>query len=277
MAADLSRLTPALAIMIAVAALLVVDLVPTIGQAAIASFFGASSQACGLGFRFGWLPRLRFSDAEWGSLSAAKALQVTAAPLTARLALFAAGTGIWLLTRQPGAWLPTLSLAIGQGALCAFVGGAAPFAATTGRKWLTTLFGRADLWRGGGFYRAHLLALSGLWSLGCLGLIALYLSVAGHAGVFGPSVFGFQRGLAAAKPRSARPAAGHGGAQPWLQPVQAVDNPRSDRSAAADGGAVRELDSGCAGRRKAKGSRASPTCPRMLPPASRRRPSRRGS
>lgn len=190
MGADLSRLTLARLIASVAIALLLVDVVPAIAQAAVASFFGFSSRVCGVGLRFGVLPRLRFSDADWRNLRAEKALQVTAAPLMAGLALFAAGTGTWLLARQNGDWLPISSLIIGQAALCAVVAGATPFAATSGRKWLTTLFGRSELWRIGGFYRAHLLALSGLWSLGCAGLVSLYLSVAAHAGAFGSGLPG---------------------------------------------------------------------------------------
>ena len=182
---DLSHLIPGRAIGMAVGALILVDIVPTIAQAVMASFLGYTSQICGVNFRLGVLPGLCFSDGDWGELRGGNALRVTAAPFTVRLALFVAGTATWVFTRQGGGWLPAASLIVGLMSLCAVLASATPFMATAGRKWLTTLFGRPDLWRIGDFYRAHLLALSVLWCLACVGVVSLLLSVAAHAGVLG--------------------------------------------------------------------------------------------
>jgi putative peptide zinc metalloprotease protein len=177
-------------------ALLLVSVVPVLAQAVMASFFGYPSPACGLQLRFGCLPRLCFLDAEWGDLSAARALYLTAAPLIALLALFAAGIATWLATQQTGGWLPGVSLIIAFTALCGILASAMPFAPTTGRKWLTTLFGISDLWRVGGSYRAHLLALSGLWGLGCLGLVLFCLNTAAHADAFESTWLGMGTSIA---------------------------------------------------------------------------------
>jgi multidrug resistance efflux pump len=194
-AANLFSLTPAAAAGGFLIALVIVSTVPAIAQAVMASFFGYPAPLCGLEWRFGFWPCLRFHDAGWSNLSAAKALQVTAAPLTARLTLFAAGTATWLATQQTGGWLPAVALIGGLLALGTALAAATPFAVApfdraAGSKWLTTLFGLSDLWHVGGSYRAHLLALSGLWALGCLGLVLLCLSSAGHAGVFGTAARG---------------------------------------------------------------------------------------
>jgi putative peptide zinc metalloprotease protein len=192
--ATLSSLAPAGAVAFVAAALLVVSVVPVLAQAVMASFLGYPAPACGIELRFRCLPRLCFLDAEWGDLSAARALTLTAAPLTALLALFAASMATWLATQHSGGWLPGLALIMGVTALCGVLASATPFAATAGRKWLTTLFGLSDLWRVGGSYRAHLLALSGLWGLACLGVVLFCLNTAAHAGAFGPTWHGVDTG-----------------------------------------------------------------------------------
>ena len=200
---DLSLLTPGRAIAMVAAALVIVDIVPTIAQAVMASFLGYTSQACGVNFRLGVVPGLCFSDGDWSELRTGNALRVTAAPFTARLTLFAVATVTWVCTRQDGGWLPQASLILGLVSLCAVLASAAPFTATSGRRWLTTLFGRTDLWRIGGFYRGHLLALSALWCLSLVGVLALLLSAAVHAGAFRAGVPG--SGLLASSVPAFRP------------------------------------------------------------------------
>ena len=183
-AADLAAAPTARLAVLALAALLLVDVLPVLAQAVAASFSGTPSRQVGLGFAWG-VPRLRFSDADW-QLDEASALRVTAAPLTTRLALFAVGNLAWLVLRGTAvpAELPLLALLTGLLALVGSLLGAAPFAASTARRWLRTLLGNtAGLWRSGGFFRAHLLALSLLWGITALGVAALLLTIALRTGL----------------------------------------------------------------------------------------------
>lgn len=175
--AELPELSRANALGVVALAVLIVGIVPPLGQAVTVSFLGYVTPGCRLVFR-GWLlPRLVFDDADWHRMPSRYVLTVLAVPCLARLALFIAAAGAWLATGPSAGWLGALSFAIAVIGLASFLASITPFLPTQGRRGLTTAFSYADLRTAGGAYWLLVGVLAILW----LTVVIACLAVAGAA------------------------------------------------------------------------------------------------
>jgi putative peptide zinc metalloprotease protein len=158
-------------------ALAIVGIVPPLGNAVTASFFGYETRGCGIGFRGYLVPCLAFDDRDWRQMVSRHVLTVLGAPCLVRLALFIGAAGAWLALRDTGDWAPALALVVAILALLSFLASTAPFLPTQGRRWLATAFGYADLRASGAAYWPQIATLSIFW----FAVLAGALSVAAAA------------------------------------------------------------------------------------------------
>lgn len=122
--------------------LVVVNLSTLVAQGAVASGFGAPIKELGIRLVLGFYPRFYIDKSSIRTLSRRGKLWCYAAPLLARIALFAAGTFIWISYRSTGTWWPDLALISSQLGLFVFLLTAIPFAPNDGYLWLSEFFGQ---------------------------------------------------------------------------------------------------------------------------------------
>jgi putative peptide zinc metalloprotease protein len=107
--------------------------------------FGGNVKQFGVALSFGMVPRFFIDLGEIGTLSRRDQLWVHAAPLIARIGLFAVGTLLWFVLRDSVPWLSHGALIVGQIGLFAFLLSALPLLPSTGYHWLATYLGRPAL------------------------------------------------------------------------------------------------------------------------------------
>jgi putative peptide zinc metalloprotease protein len=158
--------------------LLVTGLVPAVVQACVAAFYGVVSKRCWIALEPRIMPlRLHFDDLAYEALAARGVTMALAAPLLARLGLFAAGTLYWVVNGHNGHAdnaLSTQAMVIGQLSLMSFLLSSSPLLPTEGRKWLGAALGGLDLGRQGRHRGPHFDIARLLWSLAVVAVGTLY-------------------------------------------------------------------------------------------------------
>ncbi|MGF1640821.1 MAG: HlyD family secretion protein, partial [Rhodospirillales bacterium] len=122
--------------------LVIVNLFSQIVQGAVATGFGARVDVFGVRLLFGFFPRFYVDREPVRTLSRRGRLWCYAAPLLARLSLFAGGTFVWISYRGTGTWWPDLALISSQLGLFVFLVTAMPLAPNDGYRWLSEYLGR---------------------------------------------------------------------------------------------------------------------------------------
>ena len=122
--------------------LVVVNLFSQVAQGAVASGFGAPVNEFGIRLVFGFFPRFYVDKSAIRTLSRRGRLWCYATPLLARIALFSAGTFLWISYRSTGTWWPDLALVSSQLGLFVFLLTAIPLGPNDGYFWLSEFFGQ---------------------------------------------------------------------------------------------------------------------------------------
>lgn len=114
-------------------------------QGLTAYHFGAEVREFGLRFAFGVIPQFQVDRSGVGILPKRARLWVYGAPLIARLALFIAGTFLWLAFRQSSDAIADACLLVGQVGFWSFIFTAIPVLPTDGYLLFSTLVDRPAL------------------------------------------------------------------------------------------------------------------------------------
>lgn len=122
--------------------LIVVNLFSQVAQGTVACGFRAPVNEFGLRLAFGFFPRFYIDKSSIHGLSRRGKLWCYATPLLARLALFSAGTFIWISYRSTGTWWPDLALISSQLGLFVFLLTAIPLGPNDGYLWVSEFFGQ---------------------------------------------------------------------------------------------------------------------------------------
>jgi multidrug resistance efflux pump len=172
---ELRELSPVTGVALLVTGLIVTGLVPPLVQACVAAYYGVASKQCRIAFEPQLMRlRLHFDDDAYEALPARGITMTLAAPLLARLAVFAWGTLYWLAYHSAGDLMSSQALVIGQLSLISFLISSSPLFSTDGRKWLGSALGGLDLARRGRHRGPHFVIASWLWVLAVVAIGTLY-------------------------------------------------------------------------------------------------------
>lgn len=125
--------------------LFTVNLASRLAQGVAILAHGGKVQSLGLTLVFGVLPRFVVDLAAIPGLNRQGQLWAHAAPLLARLGLFAGGVLVWAIAREGGTWLPQVALIVGHFGLMMFLVTAIPFVPADGMRWISTYFAEPKL------------------------------------------------------------------------------------------------------------------------------------
>jgi multidrug resistance efflux pump len=172
---DLLALDASTAAVLAAIGLVVTGLVPKLAAAAVAAFYGCPPRSCRLALGPGLRPpRLQFDETAFEAVAARGIAIAAAAPLMARLALFAGGTLCWIADGATGDVAAVQTLVIGQLALASFLISSAPLWPSDGRAWLGVALGEPAPLRRAGRSRSHVAVAVWLWTTAVVAVVALY-------------------------------------------------------------------------------------------------------
>jgi multidrug resistance efflux pump len=172
---DLLALDAPTAAVLAAIGLVVTGLAPKLAAAAVAAFYGCPPRSCRLALGPGLRPpRLQFDETAFEAVAARGIAITAAAPLMARLALFAGGTLYWIADGATGDVAAVQALVIGQLALASFLISSAPLWPSDGRAWLGVALGEPASLRRAGRSRPHVAFAAGLWATAAVAIVALY-------------------------------------------------------------------------------------------------------
>lgn len=124
---------------------LMVNLVSRLAQGITLVGVGAPVNELGLKLLFGLVPRFYVDISGIGALERKAQLKAYAAPLLARLGLFAFGTLIWVSFRDGGGMLPKIALLSSELGLVVFLITAFPLIPAEGMRWLGAFYGEPKI------------------------------------------------------------------------------------------------------------------------------------
>jgi hypothetical protein len=137
--------------------LFTVNLASRLAQGVAILAHGGRVKALGIMLIFGFVPRFFIDTAAIAGLDRRGQLWAHAAPVLARLGLFAVGMLTWGITRESGSWLPFYALIVGQFGLVMFVFSAMPLLPGDGQRWLSAYLDDPRLLPKAGAALRHLL------------------------------------------------------------------------------------------------------------------------
>ncbi|MEO1554819.1 MAG: efflux RND transporter periplasmic adaptor subunit [Pseudomonadota bacterium] len=122
-----------------------VNLISRLAQGVAIQVHGGAVSALGLKVMFGVIPRFYIDTQAVRQLDRTGQLWAAAAPLMARIGIFAVGALLWAITRESGTGLSSISLIAAQIGLIVFVITAFPLFPAEGQRWLAVYLGDPQL------------------------------------------------------------------------------------------------------------------------------------